>query len=49
MSKEFLIKYIPVNKSGGEVILSIGEGLLLVLDAYRELMKLKRAINEKRG
>lgn len=36
MSKEFLIKYIPVNKSGGEVILSIGEGLLLVLDVYRK-------------
>ncbi|VEB37619.1 ankyrin repeat domain-containing protein [Legionella cherrii] len=31
--KKHLIQYIPENKSGGEVILSVGESLLLVMDA----------------
>lgn len=31
--KKYLIQYIPENKSDGEVILSVGESLLLVMDA----------------
>lgn len=35
--KNVLINSIPVNKSGGKVTLSVGEGLLLALDACKKV------------